>query len=124
MRCVVSPPALGPHKAPGSLDTPWTTQKDEKRADAWTRRPPLPSPIKTLQKSSGKQWPSSPPPGRRRCVFPGAAGERNADQMKGEEEKDRAEEGGRSHCQPPSSRSQSPFPTENHGGVSSNHKPL
>lgn len=33
--------------------------KDEKHDEAWTRKPTLPSPIKTLQKSSSKEWPSS-----------------------------------------------------------------
>lgn len=33
--------------------------KDEKQDEAWTRKTTLPSPIKTLQKSSSKEWPSS-----------------------------------------------------------------
>lgn len=33
--------------------------KDEKHDEAWTRKTTLPSPIKTLQKSSSKEWPSS-----------------------------------------------------------------
>lgn len=46
---------LPPHTKPQCIGHTLDSTKDEKHDEAWTRRTTLPSPIKTLQKSSGEQ---------------------------------------------------------------------